>query len=193
MFLISGGKGASHLISSLSGYRASWLEQRIESFYRAHGVRYPIDVTLHLWDEALHIEVIRRPGPTNAVRMTDETLIIFNDSHKPLPIRRAEIAHEIGHGLLHSGYQTKMPQDWRSKQERQSDCFELYALAPTYLIADQIEEDSQESRQALVTRLSDTFCVPDPFMDIRLCLLQADLSGRPFDKTNGLRTKGRKI
>lgn len=147
-------------------YRLHPIEVVVESLYDECGVKTPGDITLYLWDRVVHVMVVHRPGNTNTARMRD-THVIFLDGDKPLPIRRVEMAHEIGHVLLHCGDQEEMPPYFTAKQEREADLFSHYALAPTYLLEDSIVSAGVE-RDELVPCLSELYCVPAPFMHERL-------------------------
>ena len=75
------------------------LEDRIDTFYHSHHVSRPIDVSLLLWEDLVHVRVTYRPGDTDAATIGDKR-VVFMDGGKPLSDRRAELAHEIGHGSV---------------------------------------------------------------------------------------------
>lgn len=149
------------------------LESRVDTFYQRHGISRPADISLLLWEEIVHVDVLYRPGQTDAATIGNQR-VVFMDARKPLADRRAELAHEIGHALLHAGNQLTMSNGWRLKQEWQANHFAYYALVPTYLLLPLIPL-AEDCRQRLVVDLAEVFCVPVPFMSVRLDLLQRRL------------------
>lgn len=146
------------------------LEDRIDDFYRQHGVSKPIDVSLHLWDLVLKINVIYRPGQTLSATIRGKHYA-YIDGRKPLPDRRTELAHEIGHLLLHAGRQPWLLDAWRLKQEWQASQFAMYALVPRFLLVPRIP-CYDEHTPHLIADLAEIFCVPFELMSTRLVLMQ---------------------
>lgn len=60
--------------------------------------------------------------------------------------------------------------DFRALQEWQADRFAMYALVPTFMIANCLTNEN--SREQLVSELAYTFDVTEVFMDVRLKLLE---------------------
>jgi len=147
---------------------------RIESYYRSCGVTCPTDISLHLWDRVVRLQVIYRPGPTTANTVAGVRRV-FVDGSKPLPLRRVEIAHEIGHALLHTGRQSQLPDLLRGKQERGSDCFGMDSLVPGYLLRDSLR-DAPEGRGQCEQYIAELYCVPLPFAARRLDLLRGEVA-----------------
>ena len=87
------------------------LESRVDTFYQHHGITRPADISLLWWEEIVHVDVLYRPGQTDAATIGHQR-VVFMDAHKPLAVRRAELAHEIGHALLHAGNQLTMSNGW---------------------------------------------------------------------------------
>lgn len=83
------------------------LEQRIWNHYKHCGVHSPRDITLYLWDQLARFNVVRCFGQTHAIP-TRSNYTIFLNSVKSLPERRIEMAHEIGHAILHIGFQSQL-------------------------------------------------------------------------------------
>lgn len=146
------------------------LEDCIDHFYRQHGVSQPIDVSLHLWDLVLKINVIYRPGQTLSTTIRGQHYA-YIDGGKPLPDRRAELAHEIGHLLLHAGRQPWLMNAWRMKQEWQASQFALFALVPRFLLVPRLP-CYDEHTPHLIADLAEIFCVPFELMSDRMALLQ---------------------
>lgn len=142
---------------------------RIESYYRSCGVTCPTDISLHLWDSVVRLQVIYRPGPTTANTVAGIRRV-FVDGSKPLPLRRVEIAHEIGHAVLHTGRQSQLPDLLRGKQERGGDCFGMDSLIPGYLLRDSLH-DAPEGRGQCEQYIAEIYGVPLPFAARRLDLV----------------------
>ena len=156
------------------------LENRIDAFYRQHHVLHPTDISLYLWDSVVQIDVIYRPGQTDAITLCGKRHV-FIDRRQPLADRRAQLAHEIGHALLHTGNQLVLDNAWRLKQEWQANQFAYYALVPTYLLLPYITP-YEDNRCRLIDELAEVFCVPLPFMAARLDLLQERLEAEHSER-----------
>lgn len=135
------------------------IESFVESVYRSHGFRAPEDVSLLVWNDIADIRVVYRSGPSS-VRQMGDTYFVLVDIGLPLPNRRAVVAHEIGHVVLHSGSQLWTTDVLRGQQERQARRFACSALMPKYLISPMIKRRRESDGQAFADELADAFCVP---------------------------------
>lgn len=158
---------------NLDQYRPTHLEASVVNFYRKNSVRAPQDIQLELfaYDAGIWIHFLSQPSTNYHFRAQMYTVIV--DRRQPWEQQRVEMAHEIGHVLLHAGRQEFMADDYRARQEFQADLFAMYALVPTFMIANCIT--NAYSRPQLVEQLAYTFDVPLPFMDARLTLLEQRL------------------
>ena len=141
------------------------LERRINQFYSLKEIFRPTDISLYVWDDVVPIRIIHRNGSTQAYTIKN-IRYVFLDRSKPLPYRRAEIAHEIGHALLHCGNQLQIDATWRLKQEWQANQFAFAALTPAHMVYPLIHAGDHCDR--LSYELAETFCVPVDFMASRL-------------------------
>ena len=149
------------------------LERRINQFYFSKKVFRPTDISLYVWDDIVPIRIIHRNGNGSTQAYTIKNLrYVFLDRTKPLPTRRVEIAHEIGHAILHCGNQLQVDITWRLKQEWQAQQFAFAALTPAHMVYPMIHVGDRCDR--LSFELAETFCVPVEFMASRL----DDLRGR---------------
>ncbi len=151
-------------------YQVPQLESRIVQFYQSKKVFTPSELSLRLFNSELNILVTHSAGPARSAKIYD-TYEIWIDPDYPLEERRVEIAHEIGHFLLHSGQQLWMPDDWRLKQECQANRFSMYALMPYDLIFGALEH-APDSEYALISYMSDLFRVPTWFVKNRFADLE---------------------
>ncbi|WAH38573.1 ImmA/IrrE family metallo-endopeptidase [Alicyclobacillus dauci] len=151
-------------------YVPTHLESAIMDFYRKNKVKsqYDIDLEMFAWDAGIWVHYADMGTTHNEVDGTMYSIII--DNRIPWQQQRVEFAHELGHVLLHAGRQEFMNNDFRALQEWQADRFAMYALAPTCMIVNTITNAS--SRTQLVRQLAEAFDVPDPFMDVRLKILE---------------------
>ncbi|WDL98166.1 ImmA/IrrE family metallo-endopeptidase [Alicyclobacillus sp. ALC3] len=157
----------------ISQYRPVHLESSIVTFYRNNHIRSPQDIDLELFahDAGIWVHFLAQPSTNYQFRSDMYTVIV--DNRLPWEQQRVEMAHELGHVLLHAGRQEFMKDDWRALQEFQADMFAMYSLVPTFMIANCITQAS--SRAQLVNQLAYSFDVPQPFMDARLTLLEQRL------------------
>lgn len=158
------------MLTQLESYRPGPLESAVVEFYRKHHIKSPQDIDLEVFAYDAGIWIHFLDSPSTNYHMRDDLYSIVVDKRMPWEQQRVELAHELGHVLLHAGRQEFMTDNFRALQEWQADRFAAYALAPTFMIANCIVHAS--SRQQLVTQLAYTFDVPEPLMDARLNLLE---------------------
>ncbi|WP_067931256.1 ImmA/IrrE family metallo-endopeptidase [Alicyclobacillus kakegawensis] len=168
------------MLDCLEHYVPTRLEERLLRFYKEHGIYTPQDIDLGLFLSNACIRVYYLPKPSAYFRFRGDKYTIVVDKRLPRRQQRVELAHELGHVLLHVGHQAFMPADERERQEYQADMFAMYALAPTFMIADCIEP--ADSRKRLVADLAAKFDVPETFMDARLDLLEEHLNALAFER-----------
>lgn len=162
-------------------YQPSKLEWRVLNFYRRRDIQSPNQIDIEAFAKEAGIWVHYAPLGSTYYEMIDGMYTIIVDVRLPQLQQRVELAHELGHVLLHSGDQEVMSQAERIRQEREANCFSMYALAPTYLIFKLIPQQVGEDFcwESQVAHLADTFNVPLPFMDARLRLLNYGIYGMP--------------
>ncbi|WP_181363151.1 ImmA/IrrE family metallo-endopeptidase [Sulfoacidibacillus thermotolerans] len=153
----------------------SEFEKTIWNFYLQKGIKNPAEISLYVFDDQANFEVIKRKGASYAVEIGD-VYYIFLDSSIPLPNRREQLAHEIGHVLLHAGNQLWTSPLIKEKQEAQAKKFAHYALIPSWFLIEKLQ-DAPETIQGKAATLADFFCVSEPFVIERLFLLEKDISG----------------
>ena len=141
----------------------------VTHYYLSWGVSSPTDISLYLWDNAVNVSVVYRPGRTTSIPFRRATRV-FCDGHKPILLRRVEIAHEIGHALLHTGEQEGMEHIYRGKQEHDADTFSMEALMPEYLVRKSLQEAPYGRGQA-EQYIAELYGVPLPFAARRLDVL----------------------
>jgi len=158
------------MFESLEKYVPTPLESAVISMYQNHNIQCPQDIDLELFAYDAGIWIHLYEGESKHIETDDQMYSILLDSRLPQKLQRIQLAHELGHVLLHTGRQEFMKDDVRALQEYQADKFALFALAPTFMIANCSLQAS--NGQQLVSQLAFTFDVPDFFMDTRLQLLQ---------------------
>ena len=157
---------------SFDHYRPTPLESAIDAFYRKKHIYSPVDLDLEVFAQDANIQILYKPLSSVTYQFhTFNTIII--DSRLPSRQQKVELAHELGHVLLHSGRQEFMNDDFRAMQEWQADRFGMYSLAPTWMIKDNLIQTTSRSR--LIAHLSDVFDVPETFMEERLHMLEERL------------------
>ncbi|MCF8563976.1 ImmA/IrrE family metallo-endopeptidase [Alicyclobacillus tolerans] len=144
-------------------------------YYKRRGIQSPTEIDIELFAKESGVWVHHAPIESKYYEMVDGMYSIIVDSRPPQLQQRVELAHEYGHVLLHTGDQEILCQAERIRQEREANHFAMYALAPTYLIAQYMIEDCSWHSQ--VVHLADKFNVPLPFMDARLRLLAQGVYG----------------
>lgn len=157
-------------------FHPSSLEARILKLYARHGIRIPGDITLRIFDHVLPVQVVYRSGSALAID-TDYEHAVFVDGNQSLPERRVQIAHEIGHLLLHSGIQLWMSPVWHDKQEWQANRFAMYALAPSPMVLQELRGAEYSCRGAMVADLAERFGITESFMNERLNVLEQQITG----------------
>lgn len=153
------------------------LESAIEQYYRRRNILFPHDIDLETFAEEHGIPVRYLPRSSKAYELKGGRHLIIVDSRVDKRQQRVELAHELGHVLLHTGTQWHLPHLFRVREERQAEQFAMCALAPTFMLLPMIEEGAD--RRVLAARLADEFRVPEAFMDRRLDLLRAQLEYAP--------------
>lgn len=161
------------MLTQLESYRPSPLESSVVDFYRKRHVQSPQDIDLEMfaYDAGIWIHFMDSSSTNYHIRGNMYSVVV--DRRLPWNQQRVELAHELGHVLLHAGRQEFMTDDFRALQEWQADRFAAYALVPTFMLSNYIVHAS--SRQQLVSCLSQNFDVPEPFMEGRLTLLEQRL------------------
>jgi len=157
----------------LESYRPGPLESAVVEFYHKHHITNPQDIDLELFAYDAGIWIHFNDSPSTNYQMRNDLYTIIVDKRMPWEQQRVELAHELGHVLLHAGRQEFMMDDFRALQEWQADRFAMYALLPTFMLANHIVHSSNRSQ--LVFQLASTFDVPMPFMDARLDMLEQRL------------------
>lgn len=149
------------------------LESAIERYYSQHGILSPHDIDLEALASEHGIIVRYLPRPSKTYELKGGRHIIIIDSRNDRLQQRVELAHELGHVLLHTGTQWRLPKLFRIKQEWQAERFAMYALAPTFMLLPRIDEGMD--RRTLSGLLAEEFGVPQTFMSRRLAILHAQL------------------
>ncbi|QQE79627.1 ImmA/IrrE family metallo-endopeptidase [Alicyclobacillus sp. SO9] len=160
------------MLDILEHYIPTPLESSVVDFYRKHGIMTSQDIDLDWITDEAGIIVRELPRDSTSFSLKNKYFIVL-DSRIPLGHQRVELAHELGHVLMHAGRQDIMTMDFRAFQEFQADRFAMFALAPTFLLANSITQAF--NRQQLVSQLAYSFDVPETFMDARIDLLEQRL------------------
>ncbi|KPV45618.1 ImmA/IrrE family metallo-endopeptidase [Alicyclobacillus ferrooxydans] len=163
----------------MKNYQPTKLEWRVLNYYRRRDIQSPSEIDLESWAKEAGIWVHHVPLGSTYYEMSDDMYTIIVDDRLPKLQQRVELAHELGHVILHTGDQEVLSHDERTRQEREANHFAMYALAPTYMLAKHMIDDCSWGSQ--VTYLAEEFNVPTPFMDVRLRLL----SGRAYGFLGG--------
>jgi Zn-dependent peptidase ImmA (M78 family) len=159
-------------VFELEMYKPTPLEAAIVNFYRKNHINSPEDIDLEMFAYEQNIWIHYADRPSDSFEFKQGYSIVI-DNRLPWEQQRVELAHELGHCLLHAGRQELMQYDFRVMQEWQADRFAAYALAPTFMIGNCWIEAS--SREQMVSQLAYYFNVTEPFMDVRLNMLQQRL------------------
>ena len=160
------------MLQLLDHYRPTPLESAIDQFYQRKKIFHPSDIDLAFFAEDADIRILYQPLSSITYQLTTFDAIII-DRRLPFRQQKVELAHELGHVLMHVGRQDFMEDDFRAMQEWQADRFALYALVPAFMIKNYIIPTN--SRLRLITHLSDIFEVPETLMEERLRLLEERL------------------
>ncbi|WP_054970893.1 ImmA/IrrE family metallo-endopeptidase [Alicyclobacillus ferrooxydans] len=163
----------------LALYRPTPLESAIESWLRKLDMLSPYEIDLDIIAQELNIELRYLPRETNSVRLGDTHFVVV-DSRLHWTQQRIEMAHEIGHILMHAGNQLRMPDDLRNLQEWQADRFGMYLLMPTFMVANCLT--SAYSRKQMLRQLAEVFDVTDVFVDVRLNILEQRIRSLQWDQ-----------
>ncbi|MFD1675449.1 ImmA/IrrE family metallo-endopeptidase [Alicyclobacillus fodiniaquatilis] len=142
------------------------IEKLLTNLYRTNNIRYPHEIQLDLIADNFHLTVLRLP-----IDAVAGSKLIIIDSRKPLQVQREQLAHEIGHRVLHNGSQTEMHPLFRKLQENQTQIFAMLALAPTYMLLNFLPESPQYLEHQTAW-LAEIFRVTYEFMERRLQLFE---------------------
>lgn len=159
----------------LKNYHPNKLEWRIWTYYQKHDIQSPCEIDLNAYAKDAAIWVHYAPLDSTNYEMVEDMYTIIIDNRLPPQQQRVELAHELGHVILHTGDQETLSEAERTRQEWQANQFAMYALAPTYMLAKHMIDDCSWGAQ--VVHLAEEFNVPIPFMDVRLRLLSGKLYG----------------
>ncbi|WP_051663453.1 ImmA/IrrE family metallo-endopeptidase [Alicyclobacillus macrosporangiidus] len=168
------------MLQYLEHYRPTPLESFVVDFYHKHGIRSPQDIDLEMFAKEAGVPVRFLPRPSKAYELAGGKYLIIINSENEWPEQRVELAHELGHVLLHVGVQWFMPDDFRALQEWQANRFAMYALAPTFMIANCLV--NARTREQLVSQLAYQFDVTPKFMAKRLAVLERRLRSLVLDQ-----------
>lgn len=163
----------------LALYRPTPMEAAIETWYRKLDILSPYEINLDLIADELGIHIRYLARDTTSLQMSDGYYVIL-DKRVHWTQQRIEFAHELGHVIMHAGNQMNMPDDFRLLQEWQADRFAMYALAPTFILANCLTQ--AHSRKQLIRQLAEAFDVTDVFMDVRLEILEQRVRSLQWDK-----------
>ena len=161
------------MLQYLDQYEPTLLEQEIVDMYKRLDFRTPYDINLRQLAEEHGIHIIERRGESQAIELKGGSILVFLNSALPWQEQRMELAHELAHIWMHVGRQDELSTSYRSRQETQADAWSMYALAPTFMIANCIT--NADGPERLVTQLADTFDVPEYWMVGRLKALRQRL------------------
>lgn len=134
------------------------IEPFVAHFYHSQHVVNPESISLLTWNELADIRVLYRPG-ANKVQRIGDIFVILVEKGLSLPDRRAVIAHEIGHVLLHTGDQLWLPGAWRAQQEEQARRFAVASLMPWFMVCPLLE-CVEDCTGTFVEDLAEKFGVP---------------------------------
>lgn len=171
----------------LEHYRPGPLESVVVEFYKRNHIKNPPDIDIEMFAYEGGIWVQYSAVPSTHYDMDDAMYSVIIDSRLPCEQQRVELAHELGRCILHVGNQSYISERLHALQEAQADRFAMYALVPTFMIANCIVLASD--RQQLVSQLAYTFDVPEPFMDARLQLLEQRLRDIAFQEQRTAATR----
>jgi Zn-dependent peptidase ImmA (M78 family) len=158
----------------LEQYRPTPMESFIVDYYKRNHIKSPQDIDLDMFAYEAGIWIHYSATPSTHYEMDDTMYSVIIDDRAPWQQQRVELAHELGHCILHVGNQSHISQQMRLLQEAQADRFAFYALTPTFMIANCLVHAF--NRDQLVSQLAYSFDVPEPFMDVRLQLLEQRLN-----------------
>jgi len=158
------------MINGVNLYESNRMESKITEYYQLNGVKEPQDIHLRQFCDEANISVQMMPFKSRAMRIGEKYVIVL-DSRPVRRQQRVELAHELGHVVLHAGRQELMTDAFRAQQEWQAIRFEAYVLVPTAMISACITQ--AYGREQLADQLSGIFDVPAPWMDKRLEMLES--------------------
>jgi len=158
---------------SLDNYQPTHLEKAITQFYQLHRIYSPRDIDLTLFAQDANVHIVFSPRDSKTYEFTNHRYEVIIDNRNPPSQQKIELAHELGHILLHVGRQDFMVDDFRAMQEWQANRFAIFALAPTFMMMNVIEPSN--NRHQMILQLTEHFDVPISFMDERLNILEQRL------------------
>lgn len=151
-------------------YRPGPLESIIVDFYRKNDIRSPQDINLEMFAYEANIWIHYASTSSTHYELDGNMFTVVVDDRLPWVFQRAELAHELGHCLLHAGNQSNLSAQMRLFQESQADRFAFYALCPTFMLMNHLV--SVNNRQQLLSYLAHQFDVHELWMDVRLKMFE---------------------
>lgn len=140
------------------------LEDYIQHFYNQLGIYFPTQLNEEEIAEKLDVSIYYWTENSQALFIKDRSFIFLN--YLILPnFKWQEFCHELGHVLLHTGDQMRLPYSFVEYQEFKANNFALHAAAPTFMID---ELDLPNTYQEAVRLLQDTFHISLTFACKRL-------------------------
>lgn len=173
----------------LEHYYPGPLERSIIDFYRKDGICKVDHIDLMRFAEEAKVFVQRAPETSSHQLISGDRYMIIVDSRLSWQHQRIALALHLGHILLRSDLQALRSIPISAHEEWQADQFALYALVPTYLLADYLSP-LPNNRPAWVERVSKAFDVPYGFMEDRLTLLDQRMRSLAFDRCDTSATLG---
>lgn len=148
------------------------LDDQIEDYYQMRGILRPHEIELDAIADGLNIEVRYMMHDSDAVRVGGQPYLIA-DKRVGRRQQRVEMAHELGHLLMHAGDQLCMRDDFRRLQEREANRFALLALVPKFMLEKELTTTPQYYESQNVA-LAEAFHVPVWFMTWRMALYECN-------------------
>lgn len=105
------------MFNQLEQYEPGHLESTIVDFYRKNHVQSPQDIDLEMFAYDAGIWIHFLPQPSTNYQRKENMYSVVVDNRMPWQQQRIELAHELGHCLLHAGRQEFMTDDFRALQE----------------------------------------------------------------------------
>lgn len=133
-------------------HHQTYTESYVATLYERIGIDTPQQLDFQLIASRLGIKVFYWPEQSQALFFKDAGYIMLNNALSPQQ-QWQDFTHELGHILLHTGSQTRLPKSFVEYQEFKAKQFMLHASVPTFMLENLALSDATQPNILLVQQL----------------------------------------
>ncbi|WP_413362293.1 ImmA/IrrE family metallo-endopeptidase [Lysinibacillus sp. 3P01SB] len=133
-------------------HHQTYTESYVATLYERINIQTPLQLDFQLIAHRLGIKVFYWPEQSQALFFKDTGYIMLNNTLSPQQ-QWQDFTHELGHVLLHTGSQTRLPKSFVEYQEFKAKQFMLHASVPTFMLENLALSDATQPNILLVQQL----------------------------------------